>query len=180
MSYINNYLLNKMFLDKQRLKTNIGANDNRVICYFDGYADSSQRGDCCGCAICFSSEGVNLKHLYLEQGTCNEGEWIGLLLVLTMCSKFENKNIIIIGDSQLVINCATDKWKTKKPHLKKYKRSSSIKLNKIMIKNKISIEWSPRDYNTLADEFTNFIKNKYRQVSPNRITDYSHCYSRSY
>lgn len=84
---------------------------------------------------------IHRKHKY---GTNNEAEWISFLLGLTIAHKKGVKDIEILGDSSIVVNQATGKWKCKAENLRKYlERYQAMKENF----DSISIKYIPRAKN---------------------------------
>jgi len=82
--------------------------------YFDGacHGDTGKSGG-----------GVYIKDCHLgvavgmPKGTSNTAEWMALIAGLDRAATLSYRDIHIIGDSQLVLHCASHKWRTHKPHL---------------------------------------------------------------
>lgn len=85
------------------------------------------------------------------QGLCN-----GLMWIARNCDNIHDKNLIIVGDSQLVINQMTKKYAVKSQSLKKY-YSIANKLVLFLYEKdfKINFEWRERKFNSRADALLN-------------------------
>lgn len=83
----------------------------------------------------------------------NMAEYIALIAVLEFIdnSNFGSQEIIIRGDSMLVIRQMRDEWKIKSGIYCEYAKRSKEYLKRI----NAEFEWIPREYNQLADDLSN-------------------------
>ena len=127
------------------------------IIYFDGAAKGNPGKAGCG-AVLKKIEHDGTETLVeddrenLEVQTNNVAEYCGMLLALKLATKHNVKNIIIKGDSGLVINQISGKWVSYKPKLTKLQGSA-----RRMLKNfeSYQLEWIPRLKNKEADRLAN-------------------------
>lgn len=64
------------------------------------------------------ARGVTHYRPRLGHGTNNEAEWIALLYALEIAKQLGKTDIVMIGDSDLVINQAKGLWKCRSPDLR--------------------------------------------------------------
>jgi ribonuclease HI len=57
---------------------------------------------------------------YIEHGTNNVGEYMGLIEGLKVCKDYKFDHIIIKGDSKLVVYQVSNKWKVNYEHIRKF------------------------------------------------------------
>ena len=120
--------------------------------YFDG-ASRGNPGDA-GAGACILDSDGNLiweSHDYLGKKTNNEAEYEALIRVLTEAKKQGISDIEIRGDSRLVIEQVSKKWKINVPHL----RELAARAWKEMEGMRVTLVWVPREKNTIADELSN-------------------------
>ena len=125
------------------------------VLQFDG-GSSSNPGPSGFGALLINPEGIIIEEYsggshYL---TNNEAEYNGLVLGLEhVISKYKNtiEELCIQGDSSLVINQMSGKWKVSAPNLKPY-HQNAIDLSKQI--KKITYQYIPRKQNTRADSLT--------------------------
>lgn len=118
-------------------------------------------------AILFSPSGeiVFERGDYLGESTNNIAEYTGLLIGIEECIKRNIRSIRIEGDSMLVVNQISGKWKVKDAKLKVLYESIMEKIKQHF--NNVVIRHVYRDKNKDADRITNeviklgrgFIKN---------------------
>lgn len=86
---------------------------------FDGLA-APNPGECTGGAVLFDPEGKVVFETghYEKFGTNNQGEYTGLFIGVKAAVKMEIKNLLIEGDSMLVIQQISGNWKVKDKNLK--------------------------------------------------------------
>jgi len=131
-------------------------------CYllqFDGLA-APNPGECTGGAVMYNSSGDTVFETghYMKFGTNNQGEYMGLLIGLqavVQTSKTEGlkiKNLLIEGDSMLVIKQVAGEWKVKDETLKIF-HTEIKKLIKSF--DYVAIRHVYRKDNVRADELTN-------------------------
>ena len=85
----------------------------------------------------------------------NVAEYKAFLLVMDMLKGIRNKNIVINGDSNLVVQQMSNRWRIKDGM---YKHSALKALEEVIIlkkNNNIIINWIPREQNSDADELSN-------------------------
>jgi ribonuclease HI len=81
-------------------------------------------------------------------GSNNTAEYEALLALLEMISDNSVEDILICGDSELVIFQVSGKWETKKPHLRLY-RDRARELSETI--PGVRWAWIPREFNWVAD-----------------------------
>jgi ribonuclease HI len=128
-------------------------------CYllqFDGLA-APNPGECTGGAVMYGPKGQSVFETghYMKFGTNNQGEYIGLLIGLqsaVQTSGLKIKNLLIEGDSMLVIKQVAGEWKVKDETLKIFYKEIQK-----LIKNfdYVAIRHVYRKDNVRADELTN-------------------------
>ena len=120
---------------------------------FDG-ASEPNPGESCGGAVLFTPDRkvVFERGEYIDYATNNQAEYTGLLVGLVSCVEQGIKNLLIEGDSKLVINQVAGKWKVKDSELKLF-HAEIIKLMDHF--DFVAIRHVYREYNTHADRLTN-------------------------
>jgi ribonuclease HI len=114
ITYTNQYKIIKGILAEQK--------NYAVLIQFDGAADPNP-GLACGAAALFQTEnGSTWKPIceggvYNHHWTNNQAEYEGLLLGLRMAQQRGIKEILIEGDSALVISQTTKEWKVRDPKM---------------------------------------------------------------
>lgn len=86
---------------------------------FDGGANPNP-GPCAGAFVILEKSNhhvISEGGIYWPNGTNNIGEYWGLIGGLTRCVELGIKNLEVEGDSMLVIQQVSRKWKVKQPHL---------------------------------------------------------------
>jgi ribonuclease HI len=126
---------------------------NCYLLQFDG-ASKSNPGESSGGAVIYSLERNLLYETgeYIGSATNNIAEYTGLLIGLRLALEKEYKNILIEGDSQLVIQQVVGVWKVENNILKKLYREVQDILSKF---NFVAIRHIRRELNTEADRVTN-------------------------
>jgi len=124
---------------------------------FDGGAAPTNPGPCAGSYVIYEYKGANKSIVaeggkYIEYGTNNYGEYVGLIEGLKKASELAVKNLQVEGDSMLVISQMSGLWKVKSENL--------IELNSEaneLVKNfdDISFNHILRHFNTYADSLYN-------------------------
>lgn len=130
--------------------------------YFDGGA----RGN--GQKNCVSGAGFTLQkpgYEKLEGGTYdrgktnNEMEYMGAIggLALFDSLNITNEDLIIMGDSSIVINQLNKSWRCKAENLKPLKKKAEGFLRRIRDRGcKVTLKWIPREQNKEADALSNY------------------------
>lgn len=120
--------------------------------YFDG-ASRGNPGDAGAGACILDSDGKIIweSYDYLGKKTNNEAEYQALISVLTEAKKRGISDIEIRGDSRLVIEQVSKKWKINVPHL----RELAARAWEQMEGARVKLVWVPREKNKIADELSN-------------------------
>jgi ribonuclease HI len=120
---------------------------------FDGGANPNP-GPCAGA---FVISNINTQEIlfeggtFIEQGTNNIGEYMGLLEGLKVCQENHLDNILIQGDSKLVVYQVANKWKINYDHIRKlYNEIQDL----LKCFSSISIHHVYREENKRADELS--------------------------
>jgi ribonuclease HI len=126
--------------------------------FFDGGSAPTNPGPTAGAFVIYrpsSGEAILFKGgKYIEHSTNNVGEYTGLLTGLERCVHEGIKNVLIHGDSSLVINQISGKWKVKCEHLKVL-HSECMRL--ISLLDEVGCKWIPRKLNSEADSMSDEI-----------------------
>lgn len=146
--------LTKDEIYKRLTPENTNANDNSYTLYFDGKAEPNPGRGSAAAVLYFDDEIIFEVGKYLENTTNNEAEYLGLIIGLEECIKRNVKQLQVFGDSNLVIQQCSGRWKVKNERL--CELHSHVKE---LIKKFESILFTHvyRDNNTKADELTNII-----------------------
>ena len=117
---------------------------------FDGGATPNP-GKAAGSAVLFFNGKKSYeKAFFIKHATNNEAEYTGLITGLELCSELGIKKLKIVGDSLLVVNQITSKWKCTKDSLIPY-RDECLK----MLKNfDYKIEHVLREFNKEPDQLS--------------------------
>lgn len=121
--------------------------------YFDGKAEPNPGKGGAG-AVLYDNNGKTLfeKGRYFEFCTNNQAEYAGLIIGLEMAKENGIRNLHIYGDSLLIINQVTKKWKIKNEELEKLCNYVFTLLHNF---DNISFEHVLRNKNKHADAITN-------------------------
>jgi ribonuclease HI len=84
-----------------------------------------------------------------DQGTHNTAEWHALILGLRLALKHGERQVVVKGDSRLVVNQVNGEWKTKNPALQSLRTQAEELLAQF---ESWSVKWIPRKENRRADE----------------------------
>lgn len=110
------------------------------IIYFDG-----------GCKpnpgkmeICVVIDDESIMDKNVGMGTNNQAEWLSLIVALSESINRGYKDLVIYGDSQLVVNQASGNWKIKNQELRNF-YDRFVTLKKMF--NSVNIQYVPRDRN---------------------------------
>jgi ribonuclease HI len=130
--------------------------ENIPILRFDGGSRGNPGRAGCGFVILTSKTNdtpicYDYKYLGNEQ-TNNYAEYNGLIMGLEDVLKHNIKNIIIEGDSLLVINQLLGKWKVKSENLKSLYEKASTLLKEF---DSYTLKHIPRSENKKADKLAN-------------------------
>lgn len=113
--------------------------------YFDGACEPNPGKAGAGAYIKAEQIGIAIG---LDVGTNNYAEWMALIIGLEQLLDRGYNSVRVIGDSQLVLNCACGKWRTHKKHLQLLKTRSDKLIAQF---SWIEFVWVKRNYNTVAD-----------------------------
>ena len=93
------------------------------------------------------------EYLFCFKRTNNVAEFYGLIEGLEAVKKLRvTSNLIVMGDSNLVINCVSGKWKTKAPHLVSLRDRAQFLIRTLEEWGwNVALEWIPREENSRAD-----------------------------
>lgn len=128
------------------------------ICHFDGSCEPINPGGTIGIGV-FIEEGMN-KHEHSshippnENNTNNVAEYMAVTKALSLLKKKKDSKIEIYGDSKMVVEQLSGRWKVKKGSYVKYARQAKELFDEIAKNNDISIYWVPRDDNEIADDLS--------------------------
>ncbi|MDO4988806.1 MAG: ribonuclease HI family protein [Synergistes sp.] len=120
--------------------------------YFDG-ASRGNPGEAGAGAYLADDEGNIIWETARPLGikTNNEAEYNALILLLTAAKERGVSELIVRGDSKLVISQISRQWKINLPHL----RTLAQKAWLISDGMNIQYEWIPREQNRHADKLSN-------------------------
>ena len=120
---------------------------------FDGLS-APNPGTSTSAAVIFSPDREPLREVahFITHATNNEAEYGGVILGLETAIKMNIKNLLIEGDSQLVIYQLEGRWKGKDPRMVSL---SNIAKGLIASFDNVGIRYVPRKQNKYADKLTN-------------------------
>lgn len=129
------------------------VNNKIYTIMFDGGSRGNPGNSGCGFVI-YDSENNEIDHGYKNIGfnTNNVAEYTALYLALILARKKEYNNIIIKGDSMLVINQLKGVWKVKNANLKKIYDNIKNILKNIASYKLLHVK---RNLNKRADQLAN-------------------------
>jgi|LSQX01.1.fsa_nt_gb ribonuclease HI len=131
---------------------------------FDG-ASRGNPGEAGAGAVLFDEQGVPVWECAQPLGkrTNNEAEYLALLLLLEEVER-RGTAAEIRGDSQLVVNQVTGRWKINEPRL----RELAERAVDLLRRTKSSISWVPREQNAEADRLSNVALDGPREPLPEK------------
>ena len=125
-------------------------------CYFDGACVNP--GGHIGAGVHIIEGKKDTTALYINEYTpanpgnsSNVAEYIALINLLEIMSDKIDCTIEIFGDSRLVVNQMNKQWKIKEGLYKSYAVRCLNLFTELRSRNKVSIRWISRDFNTIAD-----------------------------
>ena len=136
-----------------------GFDFKKEECYllqFDGLSFPNP-GESTGAAVLFSpqsKEPILEAGEYIQHATNNQAEYTGLLVGLENAKNLGIKNLLIEGDSQIVVFQAGGKWKVKNENLKHLHKKVSDLFASF---DCIGIKHIYRTSNVYADALTNYV-----------------------
>jgi ribonuclease HI len=132
-----------------------GNNVDPASCYllqFDGGAVPNP-GKACGSAVIYNNNSPRSIYLqggiYLEKATNNQAEYTGLLFGLQQAIKSNIRDLVIEGDSQLVVMQVSRSWNVRNEALLVYHNLVRGLIKKF---NYLGIKHIPRAKNSVADK----------------------------
>jgi ribonuclease HI len=120
--------------------------------YFDGAANPNPGPSSYGFVIYKAScpdTPIKEGREYIGKQTNNIAEYRGLIAGLEAAISIGIKDIVVHGDSLLVISQVTNKWKCKKPHLATLCHTVKSVISASGIR--VAFVWIPRSQNARAD-----------------------------
>jgi len=128
---------------------NSQMNSNTWYAWFDGATKHSNPG-VRGIGAVLKGPAGQIVEIAQEigQGTNNEAEYCALMAVLDAAVTAQVQNLIVYGDSQLVIKQVNGEWLINAPGLVHF--CKTVLELKALIPN-VSLRWIPREENTEAD-----------------------------
>ena len=122
------------------------------ILFFDGCAKGNPGFAGAGAVIYKDDKEIWSKSEYLERQTNNYAEYCGLIMGLQYAVEKDIKNLIVKGDSMLVIKQMVGAYKVKSPNLiDLYNEANELKTQL----DSVEFQHVYRDENTRADELAN-------------------------
>ena len=121
---------------------------------FDGASDPNP-GPSAGGAVLFhpgTTDPVFERYEFIPHATNNEAEYNGLIIGLQEAADAGIKNLLIEGDSNLIINQFAGTWKIKAENLASLHKKARALLSQF---NFVAIKHIPREKNAHADRLTN-------------------------
>jgi ribonuclease HI len=130
----------------------VGENASEVkelaTIHFDGGGQSP--GPVTAACIVELSDGSSYEEVKrFDQGTHNIAEYQALILGLHLARKHGARQVVVKGDSRLVVKQVNGEWKTKHPTLHRLRTRACDLLAQF---DDWRVEWIPRDENVRADE----------------------------
>ena len=119
-----------------------------ITANFDGSSRGNPGPSKIGFVIYEDGTELESERIPIPDGTNNEAEYKGLILLCKRLAQMGVQEVVIQGDSQLVINQVNGTWKTKKEHLQKLRIITKNYLDQIP---NWKLEWVRREKNQKAD-----------------------------
>ncbi len=122
------------------------------IVFFDG-ASRGNPGSSAAGAVVVNTNGIETTlDKYLGKATNNQAEYEGLLLGLKKARELGIKDLVVCGDSKLIINQVRGDYKVKDPFLKSLHQQVSEELKHF---DHVEIKWTQRENNQDANRVAN-------------------------
>jgi ribonuclease HI len=139
----------------QLIKRGSPPEDNYYLLQFDGLSVPNPGTSTSGAVI--FSPGSNRKVVaekahFITHATNNEAEYGGLILGLELAKQLKIENLLIEGDSQLIIYQTEGRWKAKDLRMAKLQEITQELLKSF---NFVGIRHVRREFNVHADALTN-------------------------
>lgn len=136
-----------------------------VVIYFDGACEPRNPGGYGLWAwVALARDGSEVAHDYGSLGrgpdmTNNRAEYAALLEALHYLELHDFRNVVVRGDSQLVVRQVNGEWACNSPHLQPLCRLAQISCEAATIAR---LEWVPREKNVRADGYSRQAYNEAR------------------
>ena len=123
---------------------------------FDGSA-APNPGPATAAAVLFTPQRALLAERgeYVGETTNNQAEYSGLILGLQLAAEIGVQNLLIEGDSQLIVFQVQRKWKVSKAELRPRFAEVVLLLSRFEY---VAIRHVPREQNAHADRITNLVQ----------------------
>jgi ribonuclease HI len=140
------------------IKTTPPPESEYYLLQFDGLS-APNPGMSTSAAVIFSPDRQPIREVahFITHATNNEAEYGGVILGLETAIKMGIKNILIEGDSQLVIYQIEGRWKGKEPRMVAL---SNIAKSLLASFRNVGVRYVPRTENKYADRLTNEAREK--------------------
>lgn len=135
--------------------------DYDYTCYFDGACQPKNPGGAMGIGALIKNDiglTIDSQTRFVApkpNNTNNVAEYMALIWVLNtlIAGELAGKNVLILGDSKLVIEQMNCRWDIKKGDYVPYAKRAQEMFYDLRInrKVKIDVQWIPREQNTEAD-----------------------------
>ncbi|OWZ12266.1 reverse transcriptase [Phytophthora megakarya] len=124
-----------------------------VVLSFDGAAKTSTRKGSCGCILCQLPEFkvLDARGYILDRVTVNDAEYFGLLKGLAMALERGIQNIVVVGDSKIVIQQVQGLINCNQPNLQRRLAECETLKKHFQAKRMVHIK---REFNQAADYLT--------------------------
>lgn len=95
------------------------------------------------------------EYLFCYRRTNNTAEFYALIEGLSALGPYSPGALRVRGDSSLVINCVSGKWRTRADHLKPLKSRARFLIGQLQKRGfVVSLDWIPREKNSRADNLS--------------------------
>ncbi|NEP28462.1 ribonuclease HI family protein [Moorena sp. SIO3I6] len=139
-------------MNNQSVNVTAKKTNNKITILFDG----GSRGNpgIAGAAAIIKQPGAQTIRVsqFFPHATNNQAEYTGAILGLEKALEIGAGQVVLKGDSQLVINQLKGTWRVKTPHLRPLWTKAKSLLNQF---DSVQLEWIPRAQNSEADAAAN-------------------------
>jgi ribonuclease HI len=135
----------------------------KLIVEFDGGSRGNPGPAGFGVVVRSADDGTALvtSGRFIGTATNNVAEWRGLIYGLERARELGARELVVRGDSQLVIRQMKGEYRVKQPHLKPlHDRAMSL----ARCFNRLHLEHNTRDHNELADRLANLAMSRRADV----------------
>lgn len=127
-------------------------------CYFDGACEPRNPDGNMGVGV-YITEGQNVfewSDFHKEKigNTNNIAEYLAVIKILELLKNKKSETIQIYGDSKLVIEQLSGRWKIKVGQYVPYAQKARELLLEIKKNNTVGLHWIPREQNQKADDLS--------------------------